>query len=178
MGKQYQVGDKIPDFNFATPWKSKCNFYEETAGKKKVVFFLRYYGCSTCQLEIHNLIQAYPQFEAKGAKVYVVLQSEPEILRSQTEEKEIPFDIICDPEQSLYKMMNIGSYDPQQPHSEKLTRKIREARALGINHGKFEGNEQQLPATFIVDGQHKIILAHYGTESVDIPETEDILRLL
>jgi Peroxiredoxin len=168
----------MPDFSFVTPWKGNRDFYEETAGKKTVVFFLRYYGCSTCQLEIHNIIKDYPRFAAKGAKVFVVLQSDPETLRSETEEKQIPFEIICDPEQALYKMLNIGAYDSPPPRSEKLERKIKEARALGITHGKYEGNEQQLPATFIIDGQHQIVFAHYGKESVDIPEHEDLLRLL
>ncbi len=169
---------KMIDFNFVTPWKNKQNFYQEIDGKMCCLFFLRYLGCSTCQLEIHNLIHDYPKFMAKGVKVFVVLQSDPQTLRDETKESDIPFDIICDPEQSLYKMCDIGSNPNPDVHSEKLTQKIKEARALGISHGKFEGNEAQSPATFIIDKDKKVIFSFYGVESVDVPDHEELLNLL
>lgn len=48
------------------------------APTKEASFSVNGRNCSACQLEMHRLIQDYPKFEAKGAKVFVVLQSEPE----------------------------------------------------------------------------------------------------
>ena len=140
--------------------------------------FLRYYGCSTCQLEMHRLIQDYPKFAAKGAKVFVVLQSEPETLREQSAEDYFPYTIICDPKQELYQACEIGSNPHPDIRSAELEKRVQEARALGIRHGKNEGNEAQSPATFVLAGDQTIRYAWYGVESIDVPANEELLNLL
>ena len=59
-----------------------------------------------------------------------------------------------------------------------LKKDLSEARSLGIQHGRYEGNEAQLPATFILDEHQNILYAKYGIDSVDIPEHADLLRLV
>lgn len=178
MGKQYQAGDVMSDFSFATPWKGQKNFYNVSKGKKKVIFFLRYYGCRVCQLEFRHIVREYGKFEEKGAQVYVALQSSVETIRSQIEEKDIAFEIICDPQQTLYHLFNIGSFDPGKPRSKRLEEKIAEAAASGIVHGSYEGNEQQLPAVFVVDENQKVNFAHYASDIADIPDHDELLRYL
>ena len=34
--------------------------------------------------------------------------------------------------------------------------KLAKATACGIKHGKYEGNEQQLPAVFVMDGERRL----------------------
>lgn len=176
--KQFKAGDKALDFDFITPWQEKRNFYKVTEGKTSVVFFLRYYGCTACQLKIHHLIKDYPKFEQAGVKVFVVLQSQPETLRTEAAEDKFPFEIILDPEQLQYRRYNIGDRDPNRPRSEKAILKSEEARSLGLIHGKYEGNEQQLPATFVIDGEHNLVFTHYGLDGSDSPETDEILQFL
>lgn len=166
------------NFTFDSPWKTNLDFYQETEGRHCVLMFLRYYGCSTCQLEMHGLIQDYPKFAAKGAKVFVVLQSEPETLREQSAEDYFPYTIICDPKQELYRACEIGVNPHPEVRSEKLQKRVQEARALGIQHGKFEGIEAQSPATFVLKEDKTIQYAWYGVESVDVPENEELLQLL
>ncbi|MDF2926896.1 MAG: alkyl hydroperoxide reductase [Paenibacillaceae bacterium] len=177
-GIPFKAGDKALDFDFVTPWKGTRNFYEVTEGKTNVVFFLRYFGCTACQLKIKHLINDYPKFRDSEAEVFVVLQSEPETLREEATEEQIPFEIILDPEQVQYRRYHIGDRDPDRPRSPKAILKAEEARSLGLIHGKYEGNEQQLPATFIIDGEHNIIWAHYGLDGSDTPETDELLSIL
>jgi peroxiredoxin len=187
MAKRYQTGTVIPDFNFTTPWGGEKKFYASSGGKKKVLFFLRYYGCRVTQLEFRNIIADYDKFRDKGAQVYVVLQSALETLRGQLKEEDIAFHVICDPEGSLYRLFDIG-YLPlgyflpnlpgNWPRPQKLEEKIAEATALGIVHGIYEGNEQQLPAVFIVDEKQKTLLAHYSQHIADIPDTRTLLKYL
>jgi hypothetical protein len=121
----------------------------------------------------------------------VATQSSPEILRSQLKKEEIPFEIFCDPEGSLYRLFDIGylhvgffmrglSGTPPKPpqYDERLEAKLAEAKALGITHGLYEGNEQQLPAVFAADEKQKILLAHYSKDLVDIPDTDTLLSYL
>lgn len=61
-----------------------------------------------CQLDIHELASNYDKIVAKGAQALVVLQSDSENLATQLQKKDaLPFDIICDPEQRLYKKFEI-----------------------------------------------------------------------
>jgi peroxiredoxin len=174
-----------------TPWSGEKNFYAGD-GKKKVLFFLRYYGCRTTQLEFRDLVADQGKFYEKGAELYVVLQSAAETLRSQIEKRDVAFEIICDPEGTLYRLFDIGymhlghflrgipSGTPPRPKKfeEKLEKRLARAAELGIAHGVYEGNEQQLPAVFVVDGNQKILFAHYSEDIVDIPETDDLLKYL
>ena len=177
MKRQYQAGETFPDFTFDTPWKSGLSLYQEMGEAPCVLMFLRYYGCSTCQLEMRYLIRDYPQFAEKGVKVFVVLQSEPETLREQAAPDYFPYTIICDPEQKLYRDFAIGSNPHPDQLSPRLQEKIREARSLGIQHGKFEGNEAQSPATFVLDPEKHIRYVWYGVESIDVPSNQELLRM-
>ena len=42
--------------------------------------------------------------------------------------------------------------------------KVQDAKALGFTHGKYEGNDLQLPAKFIIGPDHTIEYAYFGTE--------------
>jgi peroxiredoxin len=192
MTKRYQVGSVAPDFNFATPWNGEKNFYVAGSGKKKVLFFLRYFGCRTTQLEFRDIVADQNKFYEQGAQVYVVLQSAAETLRSQAEREKIGFEVVCDPDGTLYRLFDIGymhlghfmrgipSGTPPRPKKfeEKLEKRLAQATELGIVHGVYEGNEQQLPAVFIVGEDQKMIFVHYAEDIVDIPDADDLLKYL
>jgi hypothetical protein len=42
----------------------------------------------------------------------------------------------------------------------------------------YEGNEQQLPALFIIDEQGTVTCAHYAQNIMDMPLIDDVLKLL
>ncbi len=174
MLPQLRVGEKAHDFLFVTPWDSEKNFFAVTAGKRSLLFFLRYYGCTTCQLEIHNLILDYPAFRDAGVDVYVVLQSTAKTITGQLGKDTLPFVLILDPEARLYQVYDIGSRDENSVRSETHSAKVRQAKALGFVHGEYEGNELQLPATFILGPEHTVEFAYYGHEGSDIP-AHDVL---
>jgi len=179
LAERLIVGMEAPDFNFNTPWRKDLNFYQFITGKSNFLFFLRYYGCTICQLEIHHLIKDYPKFAEKEAQVLVVLQSDPNLIKEEVKEKEIPFTIICNPSQSLYELYQVKPAlgKPEQP-SPGLLKKREEVRELGITHGAYEGNELQLPATFFINQEKMIEFAYYGSDNADIPAHDRLLALI
>jgi len=174
-----KVGMKAPDFDFITPWKEENNFYNCIEGKKSFLIFLRYYGCRTCQLEMLNLIDDCQKFTDKGAQLFVVLQSDPKVIRDQVKEEEIPFTIICDTYQSFYKKYDVKAAEkaPDQL-SAGLLKKIEQAEKIGLVHGAYEGNELQLPATFLINSNKEIEFVYYGKDSADVPDNDELLALL
>ncbi len=176
-----EVGNILPNFKYETIIQKDKNIYDslENIKGKTVIYFLRYYGCTLCQLDINNIKNNIDKFKEKDAQVFVVLQSDPSIIREDVKKEEIGFEIICDPEAKLYSEFNIKTAKTNQELVDRKTLiKGKEAFEKGIVHGKFEGKEHQLPATIIVDNKGKIEFVKYGESAGDVPTIKEILELL
>ncbi|MGI5839231.1 MAG: peroxiredoxin-like family protein [bacterium] len=173
------AGQMMPDFQFQTPFRPGLRFRPAAGGKKTVLLFLRYYGCTLCQLDIRRLAQNYDKIEAAGGQVFVVLQSEPETIAGQMAENDLPFMLICDPAQTLYKEFAIPvAASVEEMLGGKTKAKIAELEGTGLKHGKYEGEEQQLPAVFVVDTDGRITYVHYAKDLADIPNVDEMAELL
>ena len=175
------VGHKLPAFTFDTPFETGRSLAEtakRTAGKTALVF-LRYYGCTLCQYDIHRFAARHDKIAAAGGQMLVVLQSDPGKIAAQLKPGELPFDIICDPGQALYQRFEIACAPSMAKMADlKTVGKIAKATAAGFKHGEYEGNELQLPAVFVVDPERNVTYAHYGSSVSDVPAPEELAELL
>ncbi|MFR2846940.1 MAG: hypothetical protein ACLTC4_07245 [Hungatella hathewayi] len=55
-----------------------------------------------------------------------------------------------------------------------MLKKMGAARAAGLTHGAYEGNELQLPAIFLVEPGLTVKRAHYGTTPADLPDVSQM----
>lgn len=178
--KKLVVGETIPDFTFDTPFHKELTLYEEIKDSSKTaILFLRYYGCTLCQYDIHVLAQNYTKITENGGKILVVLQSKPETIAKDINEDSLPFTIICDPTMHLYQQFDIQPAKSKMEMADAETMvKITKATAAGFKHGEYEGDELQLPASFVVLPDGKITYAHYGKSVSDIPSVNELKELL
>ena len=176
-----EIGQIMPDFEYVTPF-SAGHTLAETAAKapKTALVFLRYWGCPLCQYDIHLLAQAHADITAGGGRLFVVLQSDPKALAEKLgKEEALPFSIICDPDQKLYRQFGIAPAASMAKMADlKMVGRILKATKLGFRHGAYEGNEQQLPAAFVIDRERKILYAHYAASVSDMPDAAELARLL
>ena len=99
---------KAIDFTFNTADEQNLVLSEEVKkAKYTFLIFLRYYGCTSCQIDLIDLAKKYDRFLANDAQVLVVLQSRPETLRAGIETRGIPFRLISDPGQQLYPLYKV-----------------------------------------------------------------------
>lgn len=171
------------DFTFNTQSEKglKLSDYAKKADRTFLIF-LRYFGCSSCQLDMIDLAECYDQFKAKNAQVLVVLQSDPAIARAGKDKFELPFDIVCDPDMALYRLYDVqsaGDYahllaNPGEKWAEKKSR----IEAMGLEHGEYEGDEFQLPAYFLLNKDLEIVKCHRGATIEDMPLADEYLELL
>jgi thioredoxin-dependent peroxiredoxin len=175
MSQRLTAGATAPDFAFDTPWKKGQKLSDFTIKGTTVLMFLRYMGCPICQMKIAELKKEFSQFEKRGVSLLVVLQSAPENISRMISEKEMPFVIVCDAQERLFTLYGVkpgtifGYVTPTT-----IVRAIRATRQ-GFRHGKYEGNEKQLPATFVIDKGRKVKYAHYGKNVADVPKTGKLL---
>jgi peroxiredoxin len=175
MKFRLNVGNKAPDFSFNTPWENNLSFYREVGNKTAVLFFLRYYGCPVCQMEMSDIRRDINILKQRDTKVFVVLQSPPSTLKSLLRGEDWPFTIISDPQGDIFHLYHVeagGIFKYMRPAG--LVAAIK-AISHGFRHGKFEGKETQTPAVFTVSSDKTVTFAYYGSNVGDIPSLADIM---
>lgn len=176
---QIKKDELMKDFTYNTAYTNGKSYLESKGDKIGVLMFLRYYGCTICQLDIMEFNQLYEEFQKLGVDVKIVLQSSPEIIKKADEEAKIKFEIICDPNQELYNYFEIkAAATIEELKAGNIVEKVTEARSHGFSHGEYEGNELQLPAAFIIGKDNKVIYSHYGQDGADIPRAKEVLEFI
>ena len=173
-------GDIIPDFTFSTAYEQNRSFYSALKGKT-VLWVLRYIGCPMCRLDMHDIAQNYSSFTEKNTQVFVVMQSDAEHLKKELTDTPVPFEIISDPEYSIYHLFEIEPATNMLALAGNPLRaagKLRAVSKAGFKHGDYEGIETQLPAVFVLDETGKVLYAHYARNLTDMPSVQEILELL
>ncbi|MDU1910841.1 redoxin domain-containing protein [Fusobacterium sp.] len=169
----------LENFTYDTAYEIRKDYFKSKGNKIGVLAFLRYYGCTICQLDIMEFNKLYEKFEEMGADVKIVLQSTPKIVKEADEKIKLKFEIICDPKQELYEKFEIkGAESLEALKSGKIIEKVSEAKKLGLSHGEYEGNELQLPAVFIIDENNKVLYSHYAEDGADIPRAKEVLDII
>lgn len=174
-------GDKFPQFTFDTVYEKDMTIEKVVDGKQTFFWFLRYIGCTICRWDVHMLTQRYQEFVDKDVNVVVVMQSTPEIVQRDLDGQTLPFHLICDSKEELYKTLELNSVAtkeemaPTQEAQERLAVKRAGVQEAGFVHGDYEGNEMQLPAFFHVMPDLTVAEAHYGQHIADIPTIDEML---
>lgn len=169
----------IENFIYDTAYETGKDYFKSKGSKIGILAFLRYYGCTICQLDIMEFNKLYEKFEEAGVDIKIVLQSTQEIIKEADKEIRLKFEIICDPQQELYKKFEIGAATSLEAlKAGNIAEKVAEAKSMGLSHGEYEGNELQLPAMFIIDGNNKVIYSHYAEDGADIPRAKEVLNMV
>lgn len=175
------AGQVMPDFTYCTPFTQNRSFSEtvQSCPGKTALVFLRYYGCPICQLDLHTFADAHREITANGGQLLVVLQSDPTGLAEQITPETFPYDIICDPEMKLYEMLSIApAASMMKMMSFSALKKVVKSTKAGYKHGAYEGNEQQLPAAFVMTADRELTYVRYGKDAGDVPTPEELAQLL
>lgn len=182
MDKKQIIGTQIPNFTFNTPFERNKTLYDvlsRVPGKTAIVF-LRFYGCRLSKYDILQYAQHYREIVGQDHQLLVVLQSEPIVIAEECKKEDFAFDIVCDPTKALYEAFEVGPGLTQEAvlHDALTQAKLKKAVALGIVKRKAEGDILQLPATFIINQDRKIIYSSYGISGGDAPSAEDLKMML
>ncbi len=163
-------GMTAPDFTFNTPWKQSLHIYDFLKKEKALLVFLRYMGCPLCQLKISELSRDIDHFKAANTNVFIVLQSQPEIIREMANGKEFPMILICDPDMHIFNLYKVYSGSIFGYITPNVIKKAIQAKRHGFKHGKKEGKELQRPAAFLINTDKIVTYAYYGKNVGDIPD--------
>ncbi|MCF0150321.1 MAG: redoxin domain-containing protein [Firmicutes bacterium] len=176
------VGDKFPNLTVNTTFQTGTTLHQLCAGKKTVIWVLRYIGCTVCHYDVQIAANRYSELTDKGAQVLFVMQSDQAHLAADYAQGALPFEIVSDPEMKFYEALEIKPADSMDAllgdRKEALMAKGAKAKEMGFVHGDYEGNEQQLPAMFIVAADGTVEYAKYAENIVDLPDFDEVLTLV
>src|SRR5205823_6155922 len=124
------------------------------AGKLVLLSFLRNGACAMCNLQIHKLIERFPEYHSRGLEVIAVFESPRESVVTHVSKQNVPFTIIADPRAVLYDLYSVESSQEKVlvPVDETWRNgMIREAEAIGYKLMHEEGsNFFRMPADFLI----------------------------
>src|SRR4051812_44414312 len=66
------------------------------AGKLLLLSFFRNGACAICNLQVHQLIQRYPDYHRQGLEIVTVFESPRESVLTHVTKQSAPFPIIAD----------------------------------------------------------------------------------
>lgn len=147
-------------------------------GKKILLTFNRYVSCPLCNFRTHELLQQYDSLKAKGFVIISVYESSKEMLTQYASKEEIPFFLIADPQETLYKKFKvqkswwktfIGLFNHYgQKHSA--------GKKLFKNNYERDGHLNRIGADFLIDDQGIIHTAYYGKFVGDHLPVDEIVK--
>ena len=145
---EIKVGDKAPLFKLDS-YNAGTIDLEELMGKQKIVLiFSRYFGCPICHLDLNMLIDRLPEIKNKEAKILYITQSGEKVAKEFIEQKKIDFPVIPSSKDELYKEYGLGMMTPEA--IKEVRGKFKESIKAGIEHGEYEGWENQGPGQFVI----------------------------
>jgi len=166
--------DKAKDFT-AKDHLSRDLSLIDYKGQKIWLAFYRYASCPLCNLHINQIINRFDEFKKLGVVFLPIFQSTPEEVMKYAGRGDLPFRIICDPQEKLYKLYDVGnSYSGF--FSLSMMCKIIKAIAKGFMPGKIEGEISRLPSELIIDEKFEIVFRYDGKDIGDHPDLDLIIK--
>lgn len=154
------AGSTAPDFT-ATVYRRDPLTLSSLRGQKVWLAFFRYAGCPLCNLRVHQMIQRYDGWEAKGLKIVAVFQAPVAEVETNVGEQNAPFPIVCDPGEKLYALYGLEASLAGYLSVKNLP-KMAEALKEGFTPGTMHGTKTRLPADFLIDENGKIVETFYA----------------
>jgi peroxiredoxin len=143
-----------------------------------VVMFMRHFGCAFCREHLIRMGRALTDFEAAGAQVVAIFQYSAQATSDFCTSRRVPFDCLGDPNREAYAQVEVGRARRDQVLGRKIAGSYLKTvlRSRVIGSAKAPAEEMlQLPGTFVVGPDGRVLLAHYAVNSADNPPVADVL---
>ena len=172
-------GDPVRPFE-AWDMEGKRIELSREPGRHVLLSFYRYASCPLCNLRVHELSKRSEEWTAQDLDILAVFQSPQEKMRQYVGRQQVPFPMIPDPEQRLYRLYGVdhswaGFLKAWAMRIPEIGRSV---LGRGFLPGSVEGGIHRIPADFIVSPDGRLAMAYYGHDIGDHLPLEWIERYL
>ena len=113
-----------------------------------------------------------------GARVVLVGMGTPKQTREFIDRFDVPFPMICDPDQHLYRDFAIERMSPMGFFSPGMALRGIAAMAQGHTMGLPEGDVRQLPGVVIIERDGGIVYRYDAAGPADHPSPDTLIDVL
>jgi len=169
-----KVGAKAPNFSLKNPNGKTVRLSSMLRKGPVILTFYRGAWCPYCNLQLHQLKEALPQFKKHGASLIAITPQTPDKSLGQFKQDGFPFEVLSDMD---YKV--IRSYKLLWEVSPELD--VVYKRAFGLDMSAFNGPGRlglPIPGTFVIDRSGIVRAAFADTNYKKRMEPADILAAL
>ncbi len=175
---KYKAGSTAPSFEVEDASGKVWKIPEGLEGRRLALVFLRHLGCPLCLRKVDELNADAARFDALNASIMVIVQGTGARVKSFSSKKNLKISLVADKEKKIYGMWGVERGGIGAFLAPKVLKESAKATLKGYMHGKFEGDELQKPADFIIAPDGKIEWAHYGRNVSDSTENEILIKEL
>jgi peroxiredoxin len=118
------------------------------------------------------------EFEKAGARVVLVGMGTPTECTAFLRKLDVPFPMIADPQQTLYRRFNLKRMSALGVFSPTTVLRGVAAMVRGSGIGKPTGDILQLPGVFIIDRNGRIVFKNRPTGPADPADADTLLSVL
>ena len=167
-----QLGDRAPDFELTNAAGQTVRLSDYLKQGPVVLTWYRGGWCPYCNLTLHALQEALPEFKAQGASLLALTPELPDQSMSTAEKHALDFEVLSDIDSNVAREYGIVY---------KLTDEV-----AAIYEGKFglsstngnDANELPLAATYIISPEGKITYAFLDADYRNRAEPSAIIAAL
>ncbi len=120
---------------------------------------------------------AKDKFSEAGFHVVFVGLGTAEQAERFRKELSLSYQIICDPDKTLYHMFDLGRATISSIVSPSVLLKGLRALSEGYRPGMPQGDTMQLPGVFLIDTDGNIRYSYFSKDPSDHPSVETLLKL-
>ena len=169
-----RVGEDAPDFDLPDATGKQVRLRDLLDHGPVVLSFQRGEWCPYCNLELHTWQGLLREVTAAGAQLVAISPQRPTNALSLTEKHELAFPILSDVDQTAIRAYRLGYELP-------AALKDLYANAFGVDLSIQNADGSwtlTVPATYVVDQQHRIRFAFANTDWRVRAEPVDVLAAL
>jgi len=160
---------KVPNINTTDAVGSKIKLQNLLKENEKVLIcFFRPVWCPICNKRTHELIERYDELKKKGIEVIAIYPSNKETMAQYVKDAEIPFTVISDPDELIYKQYAIERSIKKMKLSyevdafKEVVAKGKKLYAGKSYPKKDEKYDSIINADFLVGAKRVLEVAYYG----------------
>ena len=168
-----KVGDRVPDFELPGADGGSVRLADLLEKGPVVVAFYRGHWCPYCNVALHALQQALPQFREAGARLVAISPETPDNSMTLIERQKLEYDVLSDAENRVARVFGLVFELPES------VRPVYDR--LGISLPAFNGDESfelPVPATYVINRDGRIRWSHVDADYTKRAEPAQILAAL
>lgn len=164
---------KAPNIATKDVLGNKINLQTMVKDKQVLICFFRPIWCPICNHRTHELIKAYDELKKKGIEVIAIYPTNAESMAEYVKDAKIPFTVISDPNEVLYKQYSIersmkkAKATMGQDGIMDVVKKGMELFGGKQYDEKSEKYMDIISADFLVGAKRNVKVAYYGEHVAD-----------